>query len=125
MDSPLDPSLPLNDESVLPPANLQFDDQPEHEASSRLLVVTPTFDNHKPGPKVHHSQSAISVAAPPSVVNSEGALTGVRGGFTLRNYEEEIATLRRDNLSLKLRVYFLEEKQGMYNVPEEKENVFK
>ena len=36
------------------------------------------------------------------------------GGFlNLRQYEEEVSKLRKDNLSLRLRIYLLEERHGL------------
>ena len=39
---------------------------------------------------------------------------GGRGGFlNLRQYEEEVNKLKKDNLSLRLRIYLLEERHGL------------
>jgi hypothetical protein len=54
-----------------------------------------------------------------------GGFGGLRSGFALRNYEEELGRLKKDNLQLRLRIYLLEEKHGLLPKREEKENVFR
>jgi len=54
-----------------------------------------------------------------------GGFCGLRSGFPLRNYEEELRRLKKDNLQLRLRIYLLEEKHGLLPKREEKENVFR
>ncbi|TRY71506.1 hypothetical protein TCAL_10130 [Tigriopus californicus] len=124
MDSP---DLPLNDDSVLPPplspvspvsptpsGHSQTSQAPP---SLRPLVVTPT----PTGAGLFHSESMGGV--------SDGGWGGARpgSGFNLRHYEDEIQQLRKDNLSLKLRIYLLEERYGLLGQPhkEDRDNVYK
>lgn len=122
------PDLPLNDDSVLPPPlspSLSPTPSAHSQASEappvlRPLVVTPT----PAGARQIHSESMGGT--------SEGGWNFSRhgmGGFNLRNYEEEIHQLRKDNLSLKLRIYLLEERYGLLggqnHQKEDKENVYK
>ena len=139
MDSP---DLPLNDDSVLPPVmsgnGVQTDGGNEDEGNLSpprppRLMVTPTPDKNDAAededggggaqflPQIDGSHSD-SLAA----THSEGGWTGAhKGGFNLRHYEEELNKLKKDNLSLKLRIYLMEEKYGLLGKPEEKENVYK
>merc|ERR1712088_1235555 len=46
-------------------------------------------------------------------------------GFNMKSYEEELVKLRNDNFSLKLRIHLLEERLGLVNRPEDKQNVYR
>lgn len=71
------------------------------------------------------SSSTESNGAPPTA--SHGPFTActsspVHVGRSLREFEEQMATLRKENFNLKLRIYFLEEKpssSSTSNVPAE------
>ena len=56
-----------------------------------------------------------SVPAACDTVSESGAVTRMPGGgfLNLRQYEEEVNKLRKDNLSLRLRIYLLEERHGL------------
>ena len=46
-------------------------------------------------------------------------------GFNMKEYEEELIKLRNDNFSLKLRIHLLEDRLGLVNRPEDKQNVYR
>ncbi len=51
---------------------------------------------------------------------------GLRSGFALRNYEEELGRYKKENLQLRLRIYLLEERHGLLPAKEGSgENVFR
>lgn len=69
--------------------------------------------------------SEIDVSARPSQDIDESlqpSTSSVRG-FCVKEYEEEMQTLKKENFNLKLRIYFLEEKNP--NVPEGAEAIYK
>jgi hypothetical protein len=49
--------------------------------------------------------------------------TTAKTGFCVKEYEEEMQSLKKENFNLKLRIYFLEEKNP--NIPEGAENLYK
>ena len=46
--------------------------------------------------------------------------------LTMREYDDQLNSLKKENLNLKLRIYFMEEQQGMLsNTKNSSENVYK
>jgi hypothetical protein len=43
----------------------------------------------------------------------------------MKEYEEQLSQLRKENFNLKLRIYFLEERMGRMNGPDDKEDAVK
>ena len=43
----------------------------------------------------------------------------------MREYEEQLNNYKKENLNLKLRIYFMEEQQGMLSTKQNPENVYK
>ena len=59
-----------------------------------------------------HLADAMGFRSPQSSYgNSNGGLSPSQGR-SLREYEEQMTTLRKENFNLKMRIYFLEEKTG-------------
>ena len=60
-----------------------------------------------------------------------GGLARARGEgagqrLTMREYDDQLNSLKKENLNLKLRIYFMEEQQGMLsNTKNSSENVYK
>ena len=121
-----DISLPLNEESVLPP---QEKDPAEQQQEEDEGSQSPQGSRLNASPAMMMTQQDRRAAPPAAAATaSEGSFGGHRGGFNLRNYEEETTKLKNENLKLKLRIYFLEERFGFGGQPkpvEDKENVYK
>jgi len=61
-----------------------------------------------------------------SIVSHAGSSFQDRnGGFTMKDYEEQVSGLRKENFNLKLRIYFMEERLGMLHAPKDQENVYR
>ncbi|XP_064077221.1 uncharacterized protein LOC135194935 [Macrobrachium nipponense] len=57
-------------------------------------------------------------------LRSPGKVSPLRGR-TMKEYEEQLGNLKKENFSLKLRIYFLEEKMGQKYDKEDKEGLYK
>ncbi len=142
-------SIPLTEESLRPPG---FSQQLEEEedvdeaqmTSSRPLVTSPAAPSSSAAPArsvAAASDGIVAYTDPPTndaVANTNGAQQpqrrgdvfshfGLRSGFALRNYEEELGRIKKENLQLRLRIYLLEERHGL--LPEKgkagEENIFR
>ena len=51
--------------------------------------------------------------------------TTFQAQFTMRECEEQITTLKKENFNLKLRIYFMEESQGLLHSPKEQAELYK
>ena len=58
------------------------------------------------------------------MVRSPGKVSPLRGR-TMKEYEEQLASLKKENFSLKLRIYFLEEQIGQKYDKEDNEQLYK
>ena len=47
-----------------------------------------------------------------------GARDGAGVGRTMKEYEDQLETLKKENFNLKLRIYFLEERMGITSADE-------
>ncbi|CRL06162.1 CLUMA_CG018995, isoform A [Clunio marinus] len=68
------------------------------------------------------STNENDASAPPAVDDDSLHPTGTRG-FCVKEYEEQMQLLKKENFNLKLRLYFLEEKNP--NIPEGAETLYK
>lgn len=57
-------------------------------------------------------------------VRSPGKVSPLRGR-TMKEYEEQLAALRKENFALKLRIYFLEERVDKKGEKEDKEQLYR
>ncbi|XP_069972731.1 centrosome-associated protein CEP250 isoform X3 [Penaeus vannamei] len=57
-------------------------------------------------------------------LRSPGKVSPLRGR-TMKEYEEQLGSLKKENFSLKLRIYFLEERMGQKYDKEDKEELYK
>ncbi len=149
--SPLEElSIPLTEESLRPPGfsqQLEEEEEDVDEAqmtSSRPLVTSPAAPSSSAAPArsvAAASDGIVAYSDPPTndaVANTNGAQQpqrrgdvfshfGLRSGFALRNYEEELGRIKKENLQLRLRIYLLEERHGL--LPEKgkagEENIFR
>ena len=51
--------------------------------------------------------------------------TTYQAQFTMRECEEQITSLKKENFNLKLRIYFMEESQGLLHSPKEQAELYK
>ena len=65
-----------------------------------------------PGGARSLSLGSRSVGGGASVCGSAGSGGGAAGGRTMREYDEGLRDLKKENFNLKLRIYFLEERLG-------------
>ena len=60
-----------------------------------------------------------------SVSNNSASLAQGATHLTMREYDDQLNSLKKENLNLKLRIYFMEEQQGMLTTKNSPENVYK
>ena len=65
-----------------------------------------------PGGARSLSLGSRSVGGSASLCGSAGGGGGSAGGRTMREYDEGLRDLKKENFNLKLRIYFLEERLG-------------
>ena len=71
-------------------------------------------------------QDSLSWQVDGSVTNSSVGRDGNLGShLTMREYDDQLNQLKKENLNLKLRIYFMEEQQGMLQTKNSPENVYK
>lgn len=64
--------------------------------------------------------------SPPFNVQLTGGSTSPQGqGRSIREHDEQLNALRKENFNLKLRIYFMEEKNASTNLPDSSESLFK
>ena len=113
-----DPSLPLTDVSLLHPPVIP----PPPPLPQRQVRFIPTDPDIVPAP----AQDSLSWQVDGSITNSSGSLAQGATHLTMREYDDQLNSLKKENLNLKLRIYFMEEQQGMLSTPKHSpENVYK
>ena len=113
-----DPSLPLTDMSLLQPAVVP----PPPPLPQPPVRVIPPAPDIVPAP----AQDSLSWQVDGSITNSSGSLAQGATHLTMREYDDQLNSLKKENLNLKLRIYFMEEQQGMLsNTKNSSENVYK
>ena len=71
-------------------------------------------------------QDSLSWQVDGSGTNSSVGRDGNLGShLTMREYDDQLNQLKKENLNLKLRIYFMEEQQGMLQTKNSPENVYK
>lgn len=63
--------------------------------------------------------------SPPFNVPLPGGNTSPGQGRSIREHDEQLNALRKENFNLKLRIYFMEEKNATTTVPDSSEFLFK
>lgn len=63
--------------------------------------------------------------SPPFNVPLTGGSTSPGQGRSIREHDEQLNALRKENFNLKLRIYFMEEKNSASNLPDSSESLFK
>lgn len=141
-----EPSLPLNDESVLPRLAFANHDKVEDEVEDNYqqwyqyrsgggrITATPTTTNEDEENDDSGENVAVVSSQGPSKNTNMSIMSrlmetvdisgGPSGGFSTQQYEE-LVKLRNENFGLKLRVRLLEESQGLVLRPGDKENVLR
>lgn len=69
-----------------------------------------------------NSRSPGKVPAPGGLSTAASLATG---GRTIKDYEDQLGALQKENFQLKLRIYFLEEKMGILGLGTADENAVK
>ncbi|XP_040573027.1 uncharacterized protein [Lepeophtheirus salmonis] len=72
----------------------------------RTQSLIPLGKSHSVG------SGGIQRIRPTGSAGGEGSLGGILSGKSVREYDETLRDLQRDNFNLKLRIYFLEERMG-------------
>ena len=125
--SVVDPSLPLADTSLAPPP-----------LPSRQVRFVPAEPPPPPDPDFLPSWQVDG-----SIENSSGAAGTFQAHYTMREYDDQLNTMKKENLNLKLRselnhlirnsfiifvlnrIYFMEERLGMLKSTNNQENIYK
>lgn len=68
---------------------------------------------------------AMGYRSPPFNVPMTGGNTSPGQGRSIREHDEQLNALRKENFNLKLRIYFMEEKNASNNFPDSSESLFK
>lgn len=63
--------------------------------------------------------------SPPFNLPLTGGNTSPGQGRSIREHDEQLNALRKENFNLKLRIYFMEEKNASTNLPDSSESLFK
>lgn len=63
--------------------------------------------------------------SPPFTVPLTGGNTSPGQGRSIREHDEQLNALRKENFNLKLRIYFMEEKNASTNLPQTSESLSK
>jgi len=126
-NSLMDPSLPLEDHSLLnlppplPNRQVRFfpDPQavPDHAPLSGDLVDVP---GHQ-----HQDSAGWQVDGSNHSLASDKTASSFQAAYTMREYDDQLNTLKKENFNLKLRIYFMEERLGILQAPKEQENIYK
>ena len=126
-NSLMDPSLPLEDHSLLnlppplPNRQVRFlpDPQavPDHAPFSGDLVNVP---GHQ-----HQDSAGWQVDGSNHSLASDKTTSSFQAAYTMRDYDDQLNTLKKENFNLKLRIYFMEERLGILQAPKEQENIYK
>ncbi|KAK0094120.1 hypothetical protein PV326_011778 [Microctonus aethiopoides] len=74
---------------------------------------------HSPKGSSSNSRSPGKVPAPGGISTAASLTTG---GRTIKDYEDQLGALQKENFQLKLRIYFLEEKMGILGLGTADEN---
>lgn len=69
-------------------------------------------------------QRAVSLPIVTLGLRSPGKISPIRGR-TMKEYEEQLSQLKKENFNLKLRIYFLEERMGHMSSADDKEDPVK
>eukprot|EP00092_Neocalanus_flemingeri_P001125 GFUD01001199.1.p1 GENE.GFUD01001199.1~~GFUD01001199.1.p1 ORF type:complete len:1705 (-),score=626.81 GFUD01001199.1:124-5238(-) len=123
----MDPSLPLEEQSLLnlppplPSRQVRFlpdpqalPDHPHHTGDPMDL------------PDHHHQDSAVwQVDGSNHSLASDKTTTSFQAAYTMREYDDQLNTLKKENFNLKLRIYFMEERLGLLHAPREQENIYR
>lgn len=91
------------------------DDQSIDQSTSPGQLQDVTMDN----------SYAMGYRSPPFNVPMSGGSTSPGQGRSIREHDEQLNALRKENFNLKLRIYFMEEKTSSANLPDSSESLFK
>jgi len=77
-------------------------------------------------PDHHHQDSAgWQVDGSNHSLTSDKTTSSFHAAYTMREYDDQLNTLKKENFNLKLRIYFMEERLGLLPAPKEQENIYR
>merc|ERR1719225_1401964 len=116
----MDPSLPLQEDSLMMPPPVP----------NRSVRFYPDRSQGGPTPPASNSMAqepedifSSQVDGSSDSLNSDR--TTFQAQFTMRECEEQITSLKKENFNLKLRIYFMEQSQGVVHGAKDQENLYK
>jgi len=122
-----DPSLPLEDHSLLnlppPLPNRQVRFLPDPQA----LPDHPDYTGENNEVLDHQQQDSADwqVDGSNHSMASDKTASSFQAAYTMREYDDQLNTLKKENFNLKLRIYFMEERLGILQAPKDQENIYK
>ena len=60
-----------------------------------------------------------------SLVTSPEPPASFQAALTMREYDDQLNNLKKENFNLKMRIYFMEERSGLLATPNDQENIYK
>ena len=113
-----DPTLPLEDASLL--MSQQPPPPPLPSRQVRFIPAEPPVSSSSLVP----DQETTSLLQVDGSIENTSAST-FTAHHTMREYDEKLEQFKKENLNLRLRIYFMEEQQGMLPTKNNPENVYK
>ena len=56
---------------------------------------------------------------------SDKTTSSFQAAYTMREYDDQLKTLKNENFNLKLRIFYMEERLGILQTPKDQENIYK
>lgn len=132
--SPSDPSLPLEDQSllmppVLPNRQVRFDpwcSGGDATLSWQVRFVADPVPGGEQAEAVQETPALLQVdGSTTSLVTSPEPPASFQAALTMREYDDQLNNLKKENFNLKMRIYFMEERSGLLATPNDQENIYK
>ena len=73
----------------------------------------------------HHDSAGWQVDGSNHSLASDKVTSSFQAAYTMREYDDQLNTLKKENFNLKLRIYFMEERLGLLPAPKEQENIYR
>ena len=125
--SSTDPSLPLEDQSLLnlppplPSRHVRFlpdphapPDHPDYNGENNEVL------DHQ-----HQDSAGWQVDGSNHSMASDKTTSSFQAAYTMREYDDQLKTLKNENFNLKLRIFYMEERLGILQTPKDQENIYK
>ena len=118
-----DPSLPLDDGSLL--------NEYSSTSTASSVKVNPIHEiqnNIRDSEVLHRHQEKESTVMQVDGSNhslSSDKTTSFHAAYSMRDVDDQINSLKKQNFNLRLRIYFMEERLGLLQAPKDQENIYK